>query len=237
MCLTQTFILLVLFQISLVITAQGELDTVALPTDDDIHLVGDFYPPLEQPAPLIIALHMLNSSRAAYDAIIPDLRAGGYALLNVDMRGHGDSGGVRDWDLAVDDLRLWIDWLAANGHISERGLVIMGASIGANVALIGCAESDVCRGAIALSPGLDYRGLQPEAALAAGLAERSALLIAAHDDAYSAQTIRQMFMNAQGDVTARLYRGRAHGTRLFDSDYDSLSRLILSWLAERFRAE
>jgi len=237
MRLTQTFILLVLFPISLVMTAQGESDTIALPTDDDVHLAGDFYPPLEQPAPLIIALHMLNSSRAAYDAVIPDLRAGGYALLNVDMRGHGASGGVRDWDLAVDDLRLWIDWLAANGHISARGLVIMGASIGANVALIGCAESDVCRGAIALSPGLDYRGLQPEAALVAGLAERSALLVAAHDDAYSAQTIRQMFMNAQGDVTARLYRGRAHGTRLFDSDYDSLSRLILSWLAERFISE
>ena len=43
-----------------------------------------------------------------------------------------------------------------------------------------------------------------------------------------------MFLNAKGDVSARLYRGRAHGTRLFDSDYASVSRLILHWLAETF---
>ena len=43
-----------------------------------------------------------------------------------------------------------------------------------------------------------------------------------------------MFLKAKGDVSARIYRGRAHGTRLFDSEYDSISRLILAWLAELF---
>ncbi len=236
-----SLILLSLFAFSLVMTAQSqpEFDAITLQTDDEVSLAADLYPPAtaDPDPPLVIALHMLGSDRSAYEALIPDLRAAGYAVLNVDMRGHGDSGGTRDWDLAIADVQLWIDWLASNGHISQRGLVIMGASIGANVALIGCAASDVCRGAIALSPGLDYRGVQPETALVDGLAERSALLVAAHEDAYSAETIQQMFMNAKGDVTARLYRGRAHGTRLFDSDYDSLSRLILSWLGEQFAAE
>ena len=235
----QLFILLALFSFGLAMTArsQPELDTITLQTADDVTLAGDLYPSSDQSAPLIIALHMLGSDRSAYETVIPDLRDAGYAVLNVDMRGHGDSGGVQDWDLAIDDVQRWIDWLAANEHISERGLIIMGASIGANVALIGCAASDVCRGAIALSPGLDYRGVQPERALVEGLAERSALLVAAHDDSYSAATVRQLFMNAKGDVTARLFRGRAHGTRLFDSDYDSISRLILSWLDEQFAVE
>ena len=230
----RAFILPILLSLSLAVTAQSQSETVALQTADGVSLAGDFYPPSEESAPLIIALHMLNSNRSAYAPIIPDLQTAGYALLNVDLRGHGDSGGARDWDLAIDDVAAWIDWLTANGHIGERGLVIMGASIGANVSLMGCAASDVCRGAIALSPGLDYRGLQPETALTVGLAERSALLVAAHDDSYSAATVRQLFANAQGDVTARLFRGHAHGTRLFDSDYNNVSRLILSWLDESF---
>ena len=230
----QTFIVLILFSLSLAMTAQSESESVTLQAADGVSLAGDFYPPAEESAPLIISLHMLNSNRSAYAPLIPDLQAGGYAALNVDLRGHGDSGGARDWGLAIDDVADWIDWLAANEHISARGLVIMGASIGANAALMGCAASEVCRGAIALSPGLDYRGLQPETALTDGLAERSALLVAAHDDAYSADTVRQMFANAQGDVTARLFRGRAHGTRLFDSDYNHISRLILSWLDMQF---
>ena len=62
---------------------------------------------------------------------------------------------------------------------------------------------DVCRGAIALSPGLDYRGVKPESALVDGLADRTALLVASQNDASSSTAIRQMFLNAKGDVSAR----------------------------------
>ena len=141
----------------------------------------------------------------------------------------------RDWERTINDIAIgWTSWLAEAEHIGEHGLAIIGGSIGANVALISCAEIDDCRGAIALSPGLDYRGVQPESALVDGLAQRTALLVAAHADAYSAQSIRQMFLSAAGEVTARLYRGRAHGTRLFDSDYESVRGLILHWLGELF---
>ena len=153
------------------------------------------------------------------------------------MRGHGDSGGTRDWDAIITDTLGWVTWLEENEHLSESGVVMIGASIGSNVALIACAESDACRGAIALSPGLDYRGVQPESALVEGLANRRALLVASHQDSYSADTIRQLFFKAQGAVTARLYRGRAHGTRLFDSDYASVSLLILGWLEEALAAD
>ena len=233
----QTFIFLILLSLALATAAQSPPDAITLQAADGVSLVADLHLPATVDSPLIITLHMLNSNRAAYAPLIPDLLAGGYAVLNVDMRGHGDSGGARDWDLAIDDIDVWTDWLETNGHINEGGLVIIGASIGANVAVIGCAESELCRGVIALSPGLDYRGVQPESALTDGLAERSALFAAAHGDSYSAQTIRQMFSNAQGDVTARLFRGRAHGTRLFDTDYEGLSRLILSWLAEQLPSE
>ena len=203
---------------------------------DDTALVADFYPASDD-APALILLHMLNSRRGAWDPLIPDLQAAGYAILNVDMRGHGDSGGTQDWDAIIADMAGWDDWLAQDERAGGAGLAFIGGSIGANVALISCAESNDCRGAVALSPGLDYRGVKPEAALVDGLAERTALLVASQADASSSVAIRQMFLNAKGDVSARMYPGRAHGTRLFDSRYDRVSRLILAWLAELFSGD
>ena len=206
-------------------------ETITLQAADDTSLVADFYPASDE-APVLILLHMLNSQRSAYEPLIPDLHEAGYAILNVDMRGHGESGGAQVWDSTIADMQSWAAWLEEEGHTSEAGLAIIGASIGSNVALISCAETEGCRGAVALSPGLDYRGVQPESALVDGLAERSALLVAAQADGYSAQSVKQMFLNAKGDISARLYPGRAHGTRLFDSDYASVSALILHWLDE-----
>ena len=65
--------------------------------------------PPKADAPVIMLLHMLNSNRAAWDPLIPDLLAAGYALLNIDMRGHGDSGGTRDWDKTINDVAVgWV---------------------------------------------------------------------------------------------------------------------------------
>ncbi|MCY4063096.1 MAG: alpha/beta fold hydrolase [Chloroflexi bacterium] len=233
-CLIALFCLTV----SLAVTAQAPhaQETISL-TRADAVLAADYYA-ADAEAPVILLLHMLNSKRAAWDPLIPDLRAAGYALLNIDMRGHGDSGGTREWEAAIDDVTEgWVEWLSENGHLGDGGLAIIGGSIGANVALISCARVEICRGAIALSPGLDYRGVKPESALVDGLADRAALLVAAQNDASSSAAIRQMFLKAKGDVSARLYRGRAHGTRLFDSDYESVSALIMGWLTEHLTTD
>ena len=238
MKIRKQFILFICLVLNLVSIAQAPPthETIPLPRANAT-LIADFYPAADS-APVVLLLHMLNSSRSAYAPLIPDLRDAGYAILNIDLRGHGASGGTRDWDLAINDVALgWTGWLAENNHLNESGLAIIGGSIGANVALISCAQVEVCRGAIALSPGLDYRGVKPESALVDGLADRAALLVASQNDASSSTAIRQMFLNAKGDVSARIYRGRAHGTRLFDSEYDSVSRLILGWLAETFGAD
>ena len=209
MHLTRPFLALLFCLIAFPSLAQDLPDSVTITRQapDDVALVADFYAAPEETtdAPVIIALHMLNSKRSAYEPIIPVLHDAGYAILNVDMRGHGESGGSRDWDAAIADLGDWISWLDTTGHVGENGLAIMGASIGANVAIISCAASEICQGAIALSPGLDYRGVKPESALVDGLADRSALLVAAQQDRSSATAIRQMFLNAKGAVTARMY--------------------------------
>ena len=107
--------LLILCSFTLLSLAQDlpAFETITRQSADDISLVADFYPAPENISapPVIIALHMLNSKRAAYEPVIPDLHSAGFAVLNVDMRGHGDSGGSQVWDAAIADISDWISWL------------------------------------------------------------------------------------------------------------------------------
>ena len=112
-------------------------------------------------APGVILLHMLGDDRTVWGEVglAADLVDAGYAVLAVDMRGHGETGGAQDWALAADDLaRVWDDF-AARDTVDEARTAIVGASIGANMALGLGADRPEVRGVVLLSPGLDYRGV------------------------------------------------------------------------------
>ena len=80
-------------------------ETVTFPTDDGLTLVGTLAAPdTPSPWPMVILLHMLGGNRADYAAQIPRFTEAGYAVLALDMRGHGETGGENNWDLAANDL-------------------------------------------------------------------------------------------------------------------------------------
>jgi len=236
----QILLFMVLFLFTIPNAAQDipTPETVTISASDDLELVGDFYTPaeVEDDAPAVLLLHMLRSRRSAYEPLIPYLLDAGYSVLNVDMRGHGETGGGQDWELAEEDVQRWLNWLRQQEGVADDQIAIIGASVGSNLALVGCANDEACVTAIALSPGLDYRGIEPESAVTEGLADRSALLIASHQDTFSADSVIVMFGDSTGNIAARLYDGRAHGTALFDNELDSISNTIVSWLDEQFAA-
>lgn len=224
------FLLMCLLATSVSAQRDSSAEVVTTEAADGLVLVGEFYAS-DDPAPAILLLHMLNSRRSAWSPLIPALTDAGYNVLAVDMRGHGDTGGAQDWAAAERDIEDWLDWLADQPSVDSDQIAIVGASIGSNLALIGCAYDARCVTAIALSPGLDYRGVMPEAALAEGLADRSALLVASHDDSYSAEGVRSLTEVAVGELGVHLYTGRRHGTDIFATEADSLNSIIMNWLS------
>src|SRR3972149_3468118 len=98
-------------------------------------------------------MHLLGRNRAAYAPRIPALYTHGYNVLNVDVRGHGESAGTRDWEAAAGDVQVWLDWLREQPAVNPDAVALIGASIGSNLALIGCAHDARCVTAVALSPG------------------------------------------------------------------------------------
>ncbi|MGB7341566.1 MAG: alpha/beta fold hydrolase [Phototrophicaceae bacterium] len=231
-------ILIMMLLLVFVATAQEDVpvfETVELDAADDLTLVADYYLPpvmVTDDAPAVILLHMLGGRRGDYDPLIPALLDAGFVVLNVDLRGHGATGGAQDWDLALDDTQLWFDWLGEQEIVSQVGII--GASIGSNVALLACDNDTDCVTTVALSPGIDYRGVMPADALINGL---NALLIASHNDRASATAVRSFFSEATGYVSTRLYLGNAHGTRLFANQLESVSDAIVAWLDEQFTVE
>lgn len=211
----------------------SETQLVEITASDDLILVGDYYTAADEGAkPAVLLMHMNNSQRSSWDDLIPALTEAGYNVLNVDLRGHGDTGGKKDWPLAITDVQTWLDWLRTQPDVRPDAVSIIGASIGSNLALVGCANDADCVTAIALSPGTDYFGVRPKDFVVDGLKDRSALLVASQKDGQSVEGVRQMVVLARGEIGVQLYAGGLHGTEILSASRfkERLTNLIVNWL-------
>ncbi|MDX2078237.1 MAG: alpha/beta fold hydrolase [bacterium] len=202
---------------------------IELEASDGLILKGDFYPQ-EEASVGVLLLHMNGGTKRQWTAFIPKLQEAGYSILTVDMRGFGSTGGRTDWTLAQEDVQLWLDWLKSQENVS--GIALMGGSIGANVALIACANDLDCLTVVALSPGEDYARVQPSNAVSQ-LDTRSILLVASYGDNFSAYSVTALAEMATGEYAIRMYTGSQHGTGYFvGRDADRKMNMLIDWLDE-----
>ncbi len=211
-----------------VVPLPGESPYEVVASQDGLRLQAMLYPADEQPAPAVLLLPMLYGRKEDWRPLIPRLQQGGYTVLAVDLRGQGVTGGATNWTQARQDvLDMLADLRALDGVDGER-IAVIGAGIGANLALTGCAVSTYCDAVVALSPGLDDQGVLTEGAVTQ-LGNRPLLLVAALDDpaARAAQTLDAL---ASGPHELRLLEGAARGTDLLEV-YPDLAETILAWLS------
>ena len=180
-------------------------------------------------APAVILLHMLNGNQKAWEPLIPALTQAGYAVLTIDMRGHGLTGGDKDWVLAEQDLTMVWDAFTQDLSIDATRTAVIGGSIGSNIALLTAKNRPEILTAVLLSPGLDYRGVTtPDAAGAYG--DRPLLIVASEEDGYSADSSRQLDSLASNS-TLEMYDGAGHGTNMLGRE-PALTPLLIKWLDE-----
>lgn len=206
---------------------------LAITASDGIKLAASFYPPASAaPAPGVLLIHMLGRNRTDWAKLANDLQSRGYAVLALDLRGHGDSAGPIDWAKAPADVRAAWDVLVARPEVDPALCAILGGSIGANLALIVGANNPDVVTVIALSPGVDYQGLKPSGVLS-NFGERPIFLVASQDDAYAYESVKQMTTLAPNAET--YYFAKAgHGTAMFTDP--QLETLVLDWLSQHIGA-
>ena len=223
--------------------------SVSFTTSDGVVIKADFYNATKHKnhdtkQPTVILLHMLSKSRSTYSPLIPKIINSGYNVLNIDFRGHGQSTKTTngktlsfnnfsnlDWQKILLDVEAALNFLSKQNNVNMNEIFIIGASIGANSAIITASKHpDTIKGVIALSPGMDFRALKPGDYIKK--IKSPILLLASEGDTYSVESAEKLDGLAPTVSQMKIFSGNAHGTDLFASKPDSIS-YIEKWFESR----
>jgi dienelactone hydrolase len=194
---------------------------------DGVRISADYYAPAEgRPGdvPVVMLVHTHRSDRKAWEPLIVPLREAGFAVLALDLRGHGESATTEtrqraidgDWKLfkeMQEDLRGAYDWLAKQPHVDRARFAVVGASAGASVALQYAVKDRSVDAVVCLSPGLNDFGMDAAGDIGQ-ITGRRILVLATEDQRDAPYTLEKR----GAGVEVKVYReGPVHGTDMLDA--------------------
>jgi len=177
----------------------------------------------------VVLVHGEGRSAADWRFLTQRLVTAGLAVVALDLRGHGTS--TRrpmpddDWTPAVADVRAGLD------HLRHRGVqpfALVGADVGANLALAAAVEAPDVLTVVLLSPGLVYRGVAADTAVKA-LGERALLGVVSSEDTYPARSALLLEAEALGEKRLQIYTNAGHGAAMLARE-PGLLGLIQTWV-------
>lgn len=210
-------------------------DDVSLKAEDGtkIHAV---YTEAREAKSGVVLVHMLGRSASDWRFLADKLQASHISSVAVDLRKHGDNV-TGEVEIADEDYQAMTkDVAAAVAHLRKQGIEdisIVGASIGANLALNVAADDEGITNVVLLSPGMEFKGVEISQALA-DYGERPLLCVVSKDDRYSAKTGLFIDAQARGYHKLEVYEAAGHGTRMLNKA-PGLEPLLVSWLTGSFR--
>lgn len=188
----------------------------------------------------VLLLHMMPETKESWREFQEKLFAAGYSSLAIDLRGHGESvvgpDGHMDYRkfsdnehaAKINDVVAAVSWMQKNGVEIEK-IVLIGASIGANLAIQFLAEHPDIPGAVALSPGLDYRGIVTMPLAKALGRSQKLFLTASDDDPESYNSAQKLNEISLAKTKLKLFHNSGHGTNMFKTEPKLMDEL-LDWL-------
>ncbi len=212
------------------VAAKKEVFDAGMVTADGVHLAATYYRPAATNAPGVVLLHMLGRKRGDWDAFARQLQELGYGVLAIDLRGHGESEGKREWNKMIMDAAIATSFIRSRPEIDPDRIVLMGASIGANIAINYAAQDERVVGAALLSPGLDYHGVKTADAVKQ-YGSRPLFIAASSEDEYAAKSARKLDSLTQGPHQLLILDNQGHGTQMLGKN-NGLEEAIFQWLAE-----
>lgn len=221
------------------------MESVNLVTTDGVELSATtrIDADIHGPVPAVIFIHQGGSSKEEWVSlpIFNAVADAGMCALAFDRRGHGESGGDADFSTLFDDpnqsprdLEAALEWLERTGQVDMDRVAVVGASIGANLAVVAAGSSrfDV-RSAVAIS-GKTSAALN----LAGGdgyLEDLKTVFMISSELEQGGQ--RALWATEMYEMSAQPRRleivpgSRGHGVSVIADD-PSLQKRILDWLIE-----
>jgi len=238
---------------------QSEFTKIMFNTSDGVTIVGNYYAPLKKPTKVVLMLHMMPAAKESWNTLASALKAHGIASLAIDLRGHGESVEVKNEKLlssgarvlrrqsvkSLDyrkfndeeyqasklDVEAALAWLQQEKGFSLDSIDLIGASIGANLALQAQANHREIRKCVALSPGLNYWGIMPKTFVARLQANQEILYVTSQDDEDNTQMTQELYRASSGKKDIKIYEQAGHGTLMLERATD-LQQTIINFLTQ-----
>jgi alpha-beta hydrolase superfamily lysophospholipase len=220
------------------------MEKISLTTKDNKSISGNFFP-AENARGWVIYLHMMPSTKESWNKLAERLASDGYAGLAIDLRGHGESeGGPEGYkyfsdaehQASINDVEAACDFLVKSGAQIGR-IHLIGASIGANLAIEFLAKHEEIPSAVLLSAGTNYRGISALRAAEKLKSGQKVLFLTSRDDLGadgSNPKQNEMVINfLPGGVKSEkvVYNAAGHGTNIFQTKEDpDPEELIVSFI-------
>lgn len=213
-------------------------EKIKIPTQDGDVVALYLSPTASTGTPVLVFAHGLASGKEEWIPFANRL-PGGWGWLAYDARGHGESARAIEeyrrfgpprkgspWEQMVSDIGRVLIYLEKDG-IDRSRMVLVGASLGANAALLYAGLTDRIPTVIALSAGADYQGLAPAESMHRFTGR--GLLLAQVTDTYAFDGTRQLqvrypFLTFWSDVPP------GHGVQMLD---EKTSKRIIDWIRRR----
>lgn len=180
----------------------------------------------------VVFVHMAGRNKEDWDLVAEAFYRQGMMVHVLDLRGHGANvvGAPvplqpADYAAMTGDVRAAVASLRARG---AQKIALVGAELGANLALNVAAEDPAITSVALLSPGLDVKGvITPDAVKRYGA--RSVLFVASKDDPYGARSAAALDAQATGDHRLVVYDAAGKGTKMFNREPE-LQGLLLGFV-------
>ena len=105
-----------------------------------------------------------------------------------------------------------------------KDINIIGASIGANIALKYASKNEYVKNLVLLSPGMNYRGVS----IVESIKNYKNPILIINSEQDNLDEVERIYELVVGEKKLQLYSGSQHGTKMLSSD--GLNDLILNWL-------
>jgi len=191
-----------------VVLPGGIPGTLYLPGPGDVF----FGMPPEQRAPAVVLIHGFSADREIMSVLARWITQNGYAVLAIDVRGHGANRNPFENGFSSaalrPDVKAAVDFMRGSDRVDGSRIVVMGHSMGAGAALDYAANDPGLKGAVMISGGWTLGPVRP----------KNALFIFAQNDPdfirESSSTIAAHLAGVPAIEQGKIYGDFAQGTAL-----------------------
>ena len=218
-------------------------NTIWFDTPDGVRIIGDYVLPEDDILAGAVLLHMMPSTRESFRGFQDMLSQCGVASIAIDLRGHGESTLQKGVEIdyqnfsdaqhqqSIADVIAAAEYLKQYANLQSNQLCVVGASIGANLALAYQVANPAVSLGVLLSPGMDYRGVMIQPLLSRLHNEQRLVLASSRGDAYSYEAISAIAKQRNRNTQSIVCEGNEHGTNLFldPETHHQLVQEICDW--------